>query len=302
MRSWHFAGILLLALSELACAAKLHRAARKGNFQGVESILADGEDVNRRDGDKKTALHFAANSGHPHVCELLLTKGADVNAQDKDGLTPLVYTMLAARKMEPANAVHQAKLLLRHGADVSTVSREGATALRVATAFLDTRSAVTMSTVLLARGVSAFGTTQRVGLPVEGKLVVSPGEARPEDAVVMLPAGFQVVAVGSCRGSCLARATVMGWETPWLMPPGAYTFSFHARSGHSTYYGSVTYELHGAVTVEAKPGKMAIIGVDWKASRFMVTHVPIPQASPPIPHPVTDRTQRNRGDALSLGL
>ncbi|WP_108784243.1 ankyrin repeat domain-containing protein [Wolbachia endosymbiont of Bemisia tabaci] len=97
--------------------AKLNRlllllAASKGNVVEINSMLANGIDVNARKNVTAhfaealgnvflyretayepsynlTPLHFAALNGHFKVVELLISKGADINAKDDSGLTPL---------------------------------------------------------------------------------------------------------------------------------------------------------------------------------------------------------------------
>jgi ankyrin repeat protein len=55
----------------------------------VESLIANGADVNARERYNRTALHFAALTGNLDVVELLIANGADILAKDVDNLTPL---------------------------------------------------------------------------------------------------------------------------------------------------------------------------------------------------------------------
>ena len=67
----------------------LHIAARKGEKEEAELLIAKGADVNAKDKDGKTPLHEAARLGQREVAELLIGRGADVNARDRSGSTPL---------------------------------------------------------------------------------------------------------------------------------------------------------------------------------------------------------------------
>ena len=90
----------------------LHMAARFGQSQVAELLIAEGADVNAKNDEGKTALHEAAVNGHKEIAQLLIAKGADVNAKvasgPKQGLTPLD----AANE---TNHPETADLLRKHG-------------------------------------------------------------------------------------------------------------------------------------------------------------------------------------------
>jgi len=67
----------------------INEAARYGNIEAVKQAIADGADVNAKDGPEWTALHSASSFLNVEVVELLLASGANVNAQDMAGRTPL---------------------------------------------------------------------------------------------------------------------------------------------------------------------------------------------------------------------
>ena len=86
-----------------------------GDIVQMQTLLAQGAEVNARNAHGWTPLHVAAAGGDPAVIALLLHHGADVHAQSHIGTTPLDNaTARGGRK-----AVID--LLLTHGA-----SRNGA--------------------------------------------------------------------------------------------------------------------------------------------------------------------------------
>ena len=69
---------------------ELIEAIEKGDIEAVKQHLADGADVNAKEGEwGYTPLHSAVAEGHKEVAELLIANGADVNSMLKFGSTPL---------------------------------------------------------------------------------------------------------------------------------------------------------------------------------------------------------------------
>ena len=104
-------------------------AAEGGYIEDVKQAIAEGADVNAKDGYRPvhklglTPLNFAAMFGHTEIAELLIDKGADVNAKDeKFGLTPLHNAAESGRK-------EIAELLISKGADVNAKDTGGETPL-----------------------------------------------------------------------------------------------------------------------------------------------------------------------------
>jgi hypothetical protein len=98
----------------------LCRAARQGDLEEVERLVAEKADVNLPGPAGRTALHFAAELGHVEVIRALLAHGADVSARDDAGCMPLHLA---------AEAGHRdvIEALLAAGADVNATDLQGRT-------------------------------------------------------------------------------------------------------------------------------------------------------------------------------
>ncbi|PYR55875.1 MAG: hypothetical protein DMF85_18320 [Acidobacteria bacterium] len=103
----------------------LHVAARQGNADMVQLLLARGAKVNVPGTLAVTPVHLAAQYDHEEAVKLLLAAGADVNARASGGLTPLHYA--ASRGWFAV-----AKTLLDAGADVNARGLDGWTPLHAA--------------------------------------------------------------------------------------------------------------------------------------------------------------------------
>jgi uncharacterized protein len=90
--------------------ASLHEAASNGNINIVIDLLQKGAEVDKADGDGRTALMYAAYNGHSQVVRELLAHNARVNMTDVAGRTALMF---AASGPFPETV----KLLLDHKAD-----------------------------------------------------------------------------------------------------------------------------------------------------------------------------------------
>ncbi|CAL1374776.1 unnamed protein product [Linum trigynum] len=104
-------------------------AARRGEFQLLESLLRRGAAVNYRDQYGLTALHAAAIKGLEKTVALLLKFEADIESRDNDGHTPLHLAAVAG-------GVETVEALVKRGADVNAVSNGGSTPLSIARALL----------------------------------------------------------------------------------------------------------------------------------------------------------------------
>jgi len=84
-----FAAVLLVGCGPSTRDISIWEAAGDGNIEAVKQLLANGADVNAKDGDGATPLHYATDR---EIAELLIANGANVNAKDGDGETPLDLT------------------------------------------------------------------------------------------------------------------------------------------------------------------------------------------------------------------
>ena len=109
---------------------QLLQAVKDGNLTAVQTLLANGADVNAKDDCGIPALWLAASHGYTEVVKLLLEKGADINAKNNDGVTAL---MMAAG----IGHTEIAKLLLEKGADVNAKTNDGQPVLIIAATFND---------------------------------------------------------------------------------------------------------------------------------------------------------------------
>jgi ankyrin repeat protein len=107
-------------------AGPIHDAAKAGDAQQVERLIARGVDVDEKDIAERTALLWAADAGQMDVVQVLVAKGANVNAKDFSDWTPLMFAVLGQ---------HDSILefLIANGADVNAADADGITALDDAT-------------------------------------------------------------------------------------------------------------------------------------------------------------------------
>ncbi len=116
-----------LAGSVEAQDAGLMGAARQGDADAVQTLLAGGADPSRAQGDGMTALHMAALEGHSDVVGVLLAAGAEVGATTRIG----GYTPLHLASQAGHGAV--VRSLLERGADANlATTNSGATPLHLA--------------------------------------------------------------------------------------------------------------------------------------------------------------------------
>lgn len=88
-------------------------AAKCGNSDAVQLLLAHGADVNAKGASNATPLIVSKNA---RVTQLLLEKGATIDAVDQNGMSALCWASSAGN-------VDSARLLLEHGADANHRNR-----------------------------------------------------------------------------------------------------------------------------------------------------------------------------------
>lgn len=103
----------------------LHRAARYGQKELVELLIANGADVNAKDKWGYTPLLWAIFSRDKDMMKLLIAKGADVNYTPKDDDPPL-HCAVANKDKD------MVELLLAKGANVNAKTEKGQTAMSLA--------------------------------------------------------------------------------------------------------------------------------------------------------------------------
>jgi len=100
----------------------LLQAARWGDLEAVEDLLAVGRSADDADPEGRTPLHLAVAHGHARVLSALLDAKANVEATDAKGNTPLHYAAGYGRGAEVS-------MLLEAGANRDARNATGKTAL-----------------------------------------------------------------------------------------------------------------------------------------------------------------------------
>jgi hypothetical protein len=104
----------------------LFEAIKRSNLSRIETCLAEGVNIEKRDGEGNTPLGFAAGTGKTAIVQRLLEARAQVNATSAGGKTAL---MLASHQ----GFEDVVGLLLQNDADCQAYSDEGLTCLHYAT-------------------------------------------------------------------------------------------------------------------------------------------------------------------------
>jgi ankyrin repeat protein len=97
----------------------------------VEYLLANGAQVNGRDGFGDTPLHKAINYGQPAIIDLMLARGADVTSQDASGRPPLTLSLAnTTGRIDEATRTEMAVVLIDYGAPIGARDNQGRTLLQ----------------------------------------------------------------------------------------------------------------------------------------------------------------------------
>ena len=100
-------------------------AIQTNNIDSVNTLLAQGADVNEPAYTSKTPVHYASHSRNIEILKLLISNDANLEAKTEAGVTPLGY---AVGLNQPENC----RLLLQSGSDVDTVDSFQRTNLNLA--------------------------------------------------------------------------------------------------------------------------------------------------------------------------
>lgn len=115
--------------SSATATKELFEAARCNDTAKVKALIADGADINAKDGTGKTAFFRAIEEGHTGVVNTFIAAGADVNARDHLGYTalgravskrrvPVIEALLVAGADPNAKDTHWGWTALHHAADL----------------------------------------------------------------------------------------------------------------------------------------------------------------------------------------
>ena len=88
----------------------LHYAARFGNTEVAEVLIANGADIIAKDKWDYQPIHWAAYHDRPEIIELLIANGADVNAKTSLGESPIHLAI-------PRRNTAAIEMLRKHGAE-----------------------------------------------------------------------------------------------------------------------------------------------------------------------------------------
>lgn len=83
----------------------LHRAAKRGDFDLVHTLVSRCYDVNASDADGYTPLMLAAKSGHGSVCQLLISSGAKCDIENARNETALALARENGNGNEAENVI-----------------------------------------------------------------------------------------------------------------------------------------------------------------------------------------------------
>jgi ankyrin repeat protein len=119
--------LLMLGAKPPAPGDEIHKAVIKGNLNRVVALLKDHPDLlESKDNLGRTPLNEAVCHNQLEIAELLLANGADVNARDGYGHTPLIQAQWVNDHDK------MMRLLLAKGADVNLADKWKMTALAYA--------------------------------------------------------------------------------------------------------------------------------------------------------------------------
>jgi ankyrin repeat protein len=113
----------------------LHDAIRTNYPEIVETLIANGAELNCSNSNGHNALHLALLHNLLEVAKILIEKGADPNCPDKEGSTPLHYVLVLCLDKISTETINIFKLLIEKGADLNFPNKIAETPLHIALRF-----------------------------------------------------------------------------------------------------------------------------------------------------------------------
>ena len=101
---------------------QLFAAAAAGDISTVESLLAQGANINARDKGKQTPILVAAQNKQYDMIRYLASKGADINAQCNKNFNPFIHGCIT-------NDPELVRLMVSLGTDLTRLTRFGGNGL-----------------------------------------------------------------------------------------------------------------------------------------------------------------------------
>lgn len=90
----------------------------------METLLADGQDVNTLGAQNRTPLHRAVGGKSKDATAYLIEKGATVNCEDDAGRTPLHWAAIVG-------SADCAEILVQNGANINPLTKSGKSPLHM---------------------------------------------------------------------------------------------------------------------------------------------------------------------------
>jgi ankyrin repeat protein len=196
------AAVPLVAAGKTMSRASLHAAAERNDVAAIKRLLAEGVEIDARNGRGATALLVATHDNRVDAAKVLIEAGADVNAKDLINDSPYLYA--GAR-----GHLEILKMTLRHGADLRSTNRYGGTALIPASE----RGHVETVRTLIAAGVDVDHVNNLGWTALLEAIILGNGGARHQQIVDLLVKGRADVNLADGKGvTPLRHARAAGYK------------------------------------------------------------------------------------------
>ena len=220
LRGWRHGVIPLLAVVCIGAAdadVSLVNAAKKGDREGIRTLLNKRSNVNLASADGTTALHWASYRDDLESADLLIRAGAKVNAVTDVGVTPLWLASLNG-------SAAMTQRLLQGGADPNLALESGETPLLAAAR----SGAVAVVEQLIAKGANVNAKAARD----QTALMWAAAQRHPDTVKALLAHGADVHARTAVRNEMMAAIPHGPPENKAFIPQGGFTpLLFAVRSG-----------------------------------------------------------------------